>query len=325
MKLSKEIKIGIITVIALLSFFWVFTFLQGRNMFTPGRVFYVKYNNVDGLLPTKPVNINGLKVGSVENIEIVEKDKNLFFIVKLIVENDIEFSKNTIAEIYEPGLMQGKMIQLKLDYNGPIAQDGDTLVASSNTSLFSSISDKIKPTQSKIDSVLINLNTTLKNYNSIADSTTVSRLKHILYSLDNSIQAMETTAKSIASLSDNTNLLIKNSSQDIKQLTKSTNHTIATAGKTIDKYGEVADKINGANLDETLKNLNSVTYELKNTLAQLNKSNGTINQLITNPSIYNNLESTTKKLDILIQDLQKRPDRYLQFSVFGKKSKEIKN
>ena len=35
-------------------------------MFTSGRVFKVKFDNVSGLAPSKPVSINGLRVGRVE-------------------------------------------------------------------------------------------------------------------------------------------------------------------------------------------------------------------------------------------------------------------
>lgn len=322
MKLTKEVKIGIIAVVALLSFFWVFTFLQGKNLFTSGRVFYVKYSNVDGLLATKPVNINGLKVGAVEDIEIMEEPDSLYFVVKMVINRDIDFSKNTVAEIYEPGLMQGKMIKLNLNYNGPKAKSGDTLIAATNESLMTMLSNKLKPTQNRLDSVLITLNHALVNYGALADSTTNRSLKTVLLSLDQSIKAIEASAKSVSVLSKSTDKLIGTVNSEISDLTKTANSALATADKTLDKYGKVADRIDQSEIDQTLKNLNLATNDLKSIINRIENSDGSLNKIINDPHLYNNLESTSRKLDILIEDLQRRPDRYLQFSIFGKKLKE---
>lgn len=82
MKISKEIKIGLISVVSIVLFYWLFNFLNGKNFFTSGQIYYAVYENVDGLLPTKPVNVNGLKVGTVEDIKIVEGKEDIYFVVK---------------------------------------------------------------------------------------------------------------------------------------------------------------------------------------------------------------------------------------------------
>ena len=48
-------------------------------------------------------------------------------------------------------------------------------------------------------------------------------------------------------------------------------------------------------------------------------------KLINDESIYNNLENTTNQLNQLIYDIKLNPDRYVNFFIFGKKSKEQKN
>jgi phospholipid/cholesterol/gamma-HCH transport system substrate-binding protein len=43
-----------------------------------------------------------------------------------------------------------------------------------------------------------------------------------------------------------------------------------------------------------------------------------------NDSLYNSLVSTSTQLDSLFNDMQAHPKRYIHFSVFGKKDKQVK-
>lgn len=324
MKISKELKIGATALIALAVFIWLFKFLQGENFFTSGKVLYAKYNDVDGLLPTKPVNINGLRVGRVDDIIIKETKDSLYFIVKMIIEEDIDFTKNTVAEIYEPGLMAGKMIKLNLSYDGKLAQSGDTLISADNPSLMTMLSNKLAPTQNRIDSVLVTLNTALDRFGSMADEETNQSLKQVLRSLDASIYALGLTANSVTRTSDNADILITTTNKSFDALQADTRRMVNTANTALGKYGDVADKINQAKLEETMAQINEATQNLNRTLARIENSDGTLNKVINDPELYNNLAETSENLNILMKDLKERPDRYVQFSVFGKKYKEPK-
>ncbi|MFU2094751.1 MlaD family protein [Ornithobacterium rhinotracheale] len=319
MKISKEIKIGLISVVSIVLFYWLFNFLNGKNFFTSGQIYYAVYENVDGLLPTKPVNVNGLKVGTVEDIKIVEGKEDIYFVVKMILNKKLHFSKNTVAEIYEPGLMAGKQIKLNIDYNGPEAQSGDTLVAANTQSLMTMLSNKLQPTQNKLDSVLTTLNATLGRFGNLADEETNQNLKHVLASLDQTIQSLGATSNSARALIQSTTKIADKIDGEVKQLSQNANNVMSTANSTLKKYGDVADKIEAANFEKTLANLESSSQELKQFLTKLDNSNGTLNKLINDPAFYNNLNETTKSLNTLLTDLKERPDKYIQFSVFGKK------
>ncbi|MDG4951034.1 MlaD family protein [Weeksellaceae bacterium KMM 9724] len=324
MKISKELKIGVVAILSIVAFYWLFKFLQGENLFTSGKVVYATYHDVDGLLPTKPVNVNGLKVGRVEDIIIKEGNDSIYFIVKMVIEQDLDFTVNSVAEIYEPGLMAGKMIKLNLSYDGRLAKSGDTLVSANNQSLMTMLSNKLAPTQSRIDSVLVTLNSALDRFGSMADEETNQSLKSVLRQLDATIYAMGQTANSLKETSDNTDVLISNANKSIEGLTQDTRVLVGTSNSTIKKYGEVADKINEANIEKTLNEINEATTALSSTLKRLESSEGTLNKIINDPQLYNNLNSTAENLNILMSDLKERPDRYVQFSVFGKKYKEPK-
>ncbi len=68
MKFSKELKAGLIALLAIVGFVILFQFMKGRSLFTTDNIFYAKYDNVEGLTQSSPVSINGLKVGQVDKI-----------------------------------------------------------------------------------------------------------------------------------------------------------------------------------------------------------------------------------------------------------------
>lgn len=324
MKISKELKIGVVAIISIVAFYWLFKFLQGENLFTKGKVVYATYNDVDGLLPTKPVNVNGLRVGRVDDIIIMEGNDSLYFVVKMIIEHDLDFTVNTVAEIYEPGLMAGKMIKLNLSYDGRLAKSGDTLVSASKQSLMNMLTDKLAPTQNRIDSVLISLNSVLDHFGTITDEETNQSLKSVLRQLDATIFAMGQTANALTETSNNTDKLINNTNTSIQALSSDAQTLFGTTNTTLEKYGNVAETINQSNLDSTLNEMNEAIASLNVTLQRIESSDGTLNKIINDSELYDNLARSSENLNILMQDLKERPDRYVQFSVFGKRYKEPK-
>jgi phospholipid/cholesterol/gamma-HCH transport system substrate-binding protein len=56
-------------------------------------------------------------------------------------------------------------------------------------------------------------------------------------------------------------------------------------------------------------------------VAQINAGQGTLGKLAKNDSLYNNLNKTSEDLDKLMKDLRINPERYIHFSVFGRREK----
>lgn len=146
MKFSKELKAGVIALLAIVGFVVLFQFMKGRSLFTTDNIFYAKYDNVEGLAQSSPVSINGLKVGQVVKIiPQTSKTGQITFVVKITVDNSFEFSKNSTLEIFEPGLMSGKEMRVNLVYGGATAKDGDTLQGAFKLGMMGSLSSQVGP------------------------------------------------------------------------------------------------------------------------------------------------------------------------------------
>lgn len=309
MNISKEIKAGLIAVLAIGSFVVFFQFLKGKNVFTTDNYFYVKYDNVDGLERSNAVTINGLKVGLVDNIiPITNENGKISFLVRIAVENQYSFSKNSSVEIFEPSLMGGKQLKINLTYDQIIAQDGDTLKGKIKPSALTSVASDLSP---KVSNVLTQLDSTLYNTSKLLDEQNRREIKLLLANLNQTLYSFKST-------SNQTNQLLVESQPKINTLLKSANETMVSTKNTLEKFGNVAEEIDTKNLNNSINKLSETANKLNSVIAGIEKGEGTLGKLTKDEELYNNLSKASNSLNELIVDLKENPKRYINISVFGK-------
>lgn len=306
MKLSREIKTAILVIGSVLLFIWGYSFLKGRNLFDNSRKFYVVYDNVEGLAPSAVVTVNGLQVGKVNSITIDPKIGKL--LVEILMTNDIEIGKTTVASIYEPGFIGGKAIALVPNFDEKeFAKDGDYLAADVKVGLTASLSNALAPIQSKVDSVLTGLDKTLKNVNNVLDTKTQAELK-------NTITELNKTMTNFSSVSKNVDGLLAENKPKL-------NSAIANLDTTTKNFAKISSDLEKAQLDKLVKELEGTLKNVNSLMADLEKGNGTVGKLLKDDAMYNNLNKASKELNLLLEDVRLNPTRYINISVFGKKNK----
>jgi phospholipid/cholesterol/gamma-HCH transport system substrate-binding protein len=90
-------------------------------------------------------------------------------------------------------------------------------------------------------------------------------------------------------------------------------------GETINNLDKTTENFSKLDLQKTLTNLDGTLSQLKTAITT---ENGSLGKLMNNPSLYNNLNATSNKINLLLDDIRVHPKRYISFSVFGKKDKD---
>lgn len=315
MKFSKEIKAGAIAVISIIGFVILFQFMKGKSLFTTDNIFYAKYDNVEGLEPSSPVSINGLKVGHVDKIiPITDKSGKIHFVLKVRVNDAFEFSKKSQIEIFEPGLMSGKQVRVNLAYGGEMAKDGDTLAGSYRESMMNSISSQVGPVKDQLQEVLKRADSLILNATAITDAQNQAQIRALLASLNRTVSSFETT-------SQQTNRLLANNDPRIQQMLDNANLATISARTAIDKYGRVAEQVDVQKLNNTIDKLSLTSDKLNNVISGIQNGEGSLGKLAKDEQLYQNLNETSANLNELVKDMKANPKRYVNFSVFGKNSK----
>ena len=314
MKFTKEIKAGLIAILAIVGFIILFQFMKGKSLFTTDNIFYAKFDNVEGLEASNPVSINGLKVGQVDQIiPITEPDGKIHFVVKVTVDDNFEFSKRSTLEIFEPGLMSGKEMRVNLAYGSPMAKDGDTLKGAFKLSMMNNISSQVGPVKDQLQIVLKRVDSLMMNANAMTDAQNQQAIRALLSSLNRTVTSFEST-------SQQTNALLANNDPRIQQMLDNANLATISAKTTIDKYGRVADEVDVQKLNNTIDKLSLTADKLNGIISGIQNGEGSLGKLTKDEQLYNNLNESSANLNNLILDLKANPKRYLNFSVFGKNS-----
>lgn len=316
MKFSKELKAGVIALLAIVGFVLLFQFMKGRSLFTTDNIFYAKYDNVEGLAQSSPVSINGLKVGQVDKIiPQTTKDGKIHFIVKVTIDNNFEFSKNSSLEIFEPGLMSGKEMRVNLAYGGPTAKDGDTLQGAFKLSMMNSLSSQVGPVKDQLQVVLHRVDSLMTNANQLVDAQNRAEIKALLANLNKTVGALQTTASSV-------NSLVGNNDPKLQKVLNDASLTMQSGKVTLDKYGNLAESIDTKKLNATIANLDATVGKLNQVIVGIDNGQGSLGKLMKDEQLYNNLNSASNNLNSLIEDMKANPKRYINFSVFGKNNKD---
>jgi phospholipid/cholesterol/gamma-HCH transport system substrate-binding protein len=305
LKNKNEIKTGFLVIIGIGLFIFGFSYLKSNDIFVSDRTFYSIYDDVEGVVNGTPVTVNGYPVGSITDISFFTNNRLL---VKFRVENDIKFSVNSIAQIYETGLIGGKALAIipAMD-NSRVAVSKDTLKSSVAPGLTDLVNEKLTPLQENIEMMIVSANNVLEKINSVFDDPTRSNLRTSVSDFSETISDLKETSVMIKSIVKTNKIAINNTIDNVKDLSEN--------------LSSISNTINSSDLEKTLLNLKSSSENLSNVLENINNGDGSISKLISNDSLFTNLNNASNSIDLLLKDIRLNPKRYLHFSVFGKKNK----
>ena len=303
MKLSNEIKTAILVLSGILMFIVGFSYLKSNNIFSSDRTFFAIYDDIEGVSVGTPVTVSGFNVGSIQEISFYQNSMDI--LVKFRVENKVKFSKNSLAQIYETGLIGGKALAI-LPNNGPLAQSGDTLRSSIAPGLTELVNDKLSPLQEKIESTFVSADSLLKNINNVLDLNSQNQIKE-------SFSNLSDLAINLKESAENLNSIINSNEIKINDIVSNIDNFSSNFSSLSNSFNDVELII--GNLTKTSNNLNSIIDEISS-------GDGTFNQLIYDDSMIKSLNEASNNLNLLMEDLRLNPKRYVHFSLFGKKNKE---
>jgi phospholipid/cholesterol/gamma-HCH transport system substrate-binding protein len=303
MKVKSEVKAGIVAVATLIAFVWGFNFLKGRNVLKGTRVFYAKYDNVDGLTKGRPVTINGLQIGSVSDISFMP-DMSGKLVVKVEIDNPFPFSKNSVFKIYGADLMGAKSLAVKVVEGKELAVSGDTLRGKTDPSLTTVLNDEVQPIKKKLEQLMVSIDETARNINNLTGGENGENIGKVIYNLNNNLENLAVVSNKLKSNSSSIDSIFVN---------------VTAVSK---NFKSLSDSLSQVQIASTVNNFNNVLSELNVMLSTVNNGDGTLSKLLYDKELYDNLNASTKELHDLLEDLKLNPNRYVHVSVFGKKNKE---
>lgn len=296
---TKEVKIALVAIVALVLLFFGLNFLKGLTLFSSSATYNMSFKDLKGLSESTAIYADGYKVGTVTSIEYdYENAGNV--LVKCDIDPQLRIPKGSQAEI-ESDLMGNIKVNLllannpkeKIEPGGLIMGiDGKGMMAQ-----FQEVLPAVMAIVPKLDSIVTSVNTILAN----------PSIVNILRNAEDMTANLKVTTSELNSLA--------------MQLNRSVPGMMQHANATLQNTETLTGNLAKVDVDATMKKIDSTLDNLEQMSKALNNREGTLGLLMYDKGVYNNLNSTMRHADSLMIDLKAHPKRYVHFSVFGKKDK----
>lgn len=299
-KVSNETKVGALAAIAITFLVLGYNYLAGRgSLFSKKYTLNVILDEVKDINTSTPVHFNGHRVGNVTDIEMGEP------LGKFIVYFDIDEEKLVIPEGSSikatSAVLGGRILNLILSDNKKQAVNGQTLQSIKDTTIVESVSNVLKPLNTKINSIVNSLDSLLANGElNQSISSLNSSLKSFTRTSDNASKMLEENMPKLTGIIGNVESITSNLKNNNEKITLIVSNLKTTT-----------DNLAALKLKETVDKANEALAAVSAIMDKINSGEGSLGLLVNDKALYNNLNSTAFELDKLLKDLQKFPQKYL--------------
>ena len=303
-------------VAAIFLFIWGLNFLKGKDIFSRQLIFYAVYDDVTGLIESNPVSLNGVNIGQVNRIRFMP-DGSGRILVENIIRRDVVIPDNSTSILTGMSLTGTREIIISLGDSPNLISDGDTLKSSQQASLQDEVSQLVAPIKQRADELFVQVDSVMIVFQAIFNEQTrrniVSSFESIQNTLYNLEQTTETLDKTIDEESTRLSTILSNA-ESISSNLQNNNELISNI---IQNFSSISDSIAAANLQQTLAHTEESLASLSAILDRVNKGEGSLGLLVNDEELYNNMQSSSRQLELLLEDIRKNPGSYINISVFG--------
>lgn len=322
--MSKEVKVAIFTIFMILVFIFGLNYLKGKGFLSKNVHYYAVLENLSGLQVSNPVLVNGFKVGIVSDLDFMYDGPHKGKIMgRITLNDDIKIPQESTAILYSTGFMGEMSVKIIVSDENAFHESGDTINTKIEADLLSELGGEITPITEKLNDLLNNLNMLFD-----FEKTNPQSLNYTIASINKSLTSFEEISGSLNNNLDkqfsNLDKVMNNLETTTQMLADNEENLNAIIGNA----KNITETLSNGELEKMIAELATTSEEAKKLMSKLNSSDNTVGALLNEKELYNEIESKIASLDgvilnanLLLEDMRLNPQRYIHFSVFGKKDK----
>lgn len=262
MKPNFELKVGYFTLFAVFLLVWSWTWLHSISLFHLPQRFTVRFHDVAGLNTNAPVNINGVRIGTVETLDL--KGKGIVYVGLKINTERIVIPVGSTFTIQTIGLVGAKYVEITLpeipDGQQPQPLDSQSVVAGEDPVRVELVVNKIATSLGKIDYVAVE-----------------DKLSKQMESLAQAADSVHETARKFGQAADNA-----------KDVGPSASNFFNKGTRSMDRLSTLASNLNSSSTS-SLAHFDALADNWRLTSHKVNK-------ILDNPALTADLKETAEKV-----------------------------
>lgn len=326
MKLTKELKAGLIAILAIGLLVTGVNFLKGYSFFGGDDEYTAYFPNSGGLGAATSVYLNGVIVGKVLAVDYNRGGDSLskVKVVFTINESDLRIPKGSRVEIGSFDLFnKGILLTFSSDLSQGYYTEKDRIQGVVTADLMSQVKAYADPLTQKLQALMGNVDKTITSLKGFWDTTATSEIKNSLQELKTAIHKFGEVAVDVEGLVESEKIKLSRIMSNVESITGNLKASNEKVTKMLGNFEKISDDLVSADFKKTISNANQTLEKLNTTISAINNGSGTLGKLLNDEQLYNELVHTNKSLQELVEDLELHPERYIHFSVLGAKTKGV--
>lgn len=289
----REVQVGVFVLAGILAILAALFILTDPGTFRGRYHVSTVLKDAGGIRLRDPVQQNGVNIGRVADLSL-NGDGNV--VMKMEIEDKYRFPKDSRVQLAAKGLLGEIVAEVHPGTSPKRAEEGDVLASGSGQN---GLAGQAQQLGDKADTLLTSANRMLGPQTVGSVQASAAELQALLGSL----QAM--AAEQRAELNSLTASLNR-SARGVEATT-----TRPELARAIARSDSIS-----ARLDVATRQLSQSTASMAVVMGRLERGEGTMGKLMTNDSLYTNLNAAVANLNQLTTDIRANPKKYLSVSVF---------
>lgn len=296
MKISREVRVGLLAALCLFLLYFGFRFLKGVNIFNPIHSYSGRFTELNGLVEQAPVYVRGYKVGQVEEIDY-DFSQDTAFTVLVSLNSDIVVVEGSSMRIVPDGLISGKAVEVLIPTGADLAElpTRSELPASVSPTMMDELRGTIIATA---DSALSSVRQLVENINGQLEG---DKLKDILQKTDELLASLKVSSGRLEGVMQ----------KDVPAITEQVDALL-------NDLRIVSANITRADIAAVVARADSTLVDVRVLLEAANNEDGTVGKLLHDNQLYQSVNATMQTADSLMQDIREQPNSL----IWGKKKKK---
>lgn len=291
-----EFRVGIITLLGfavlLVSLYW----LQGYKLERNAQLVRVMFNDVGTLSPGDRVTVSGVHKGKVNNLQLTGEG----VLVDLLIYRDVELHQNAQFVIKNLGVMGERFIAI---------QPGDAIERFDTARVaYGRAEVGIPELMGIVGDIVVELRNMVTGIRqTVASDTSLARFNRTLAN-------MEDLSRSLVGFMGRNEQKFDQTSDNVVKASRQMSEMIARNAVMVDSTVSRFNKA-GLGMENLILRLDSLSGDMRLFADQLNNGEGTLQLLMQDRRLYDDLRGTAENIDALINDIRANPQKYINLKV----------
>tara|TARA_B110000459_G_scaffold65907_1_gene74047 strand:- start:3868 stop:4905 length:1038 start_codon:yes stop_codon:yes gene_type:complete len=324
LKFQKEIKAGLVAVIAIVILVFGINFLKGYSFFGGDDLYHSYFENSNQLMVSSDVILNGVVIGKVISVEIFpENNPNRRVKIGFNVQNsNVKLTKGSTVEIGSPDFFtKGLILKTNPSNKNEYPKGSEIPGIKSSLDIAYQVKEYADPITQKLQSMMISVDNMVNSLTAFWDSTATSELEGSFNRVKTTIDKLGNAAEEIELFVAQERLQFSRIMSNVESITVNLKKSNDEVSHIIGNAKKLSDDLVSSDFKGVILDANTSIQKINAILTEVENGTGTMSKLLYDEQLYLELVDSNKKLQDLVEDLTLHPERYIHFSLLGSKTK----